>query len=114
MTLWDLLGTPGEEHVEWLVVQPPHQVGQQAQRGVVGPVQVVEKEDAGGRTVEEREQDPYDLSEEATPGAGRVERRRGRRVRGEWREIRQQTGSLLQRAGRQALKAAGVFAAERG
>src|SRR5829696_3186754 len=64
----DLLGAPGEEDVDWLVVEPTHKVGQQAQRGVVGPVQVIEKEDTRRRTVEHLEQDPHDFPEEATPG----------------------------------------------
>ena len=78
----DLLRAPGKEHAERFVVEAPDQVGQQAQGGVVGPVQVVEKEHARGRTVEDRQQDPDDLPEEAAPGARRVERRGRRRVRG--------------------------------
>src|SRR5215213_12001416 len=57
----DLLDAPGEEHVDRLVVQPPHEVRKQAQGGVVGPVQVVEKEDARGRATQDREQDPDDF-----------------------------------------------------
>src|ERR671914_1126612 len=109
-----LPGAPGEEHVDWLVVEPTHKVGQQAQRGVVGPVQVIEKEDARGRTVEYLKQDPHDFPEEATPGARSVERWGRRRVRREIRQVRQQSGCLLHRYGRQSFQAVCVLPTEGG
>jgi hypothetical protein len=89
-----LLASPGRHDRQPLAAQPPDQVGEQVERGVVGPVQVVEQEHARAGTGQRGQQRLAHALEEAALRAGAVQRGGRRQVPAQLREVGQEAGGL--------------------
>ena len=88
---WHHFPPPGDKDTHRTAFQPPHKIIQQIQRGHIGPVQIIQKEDTGRSAAAESQEHLADPLKETALGTGTVQRRH-------WWQVLVQSGQLRKQA----------------